>query len=248
MNSNQKPVYRFNLWSNVTALSLALGIVSISAWSPAIAQEQRIRTLNVTGNGIVHIPTTISQVRLGVEVQGKTVNEVQQDVAQRSQAVVNLLKSRNVEQLETTGINLNPVYSYENNVQTLTGYSANNMVSFRTNTENAGALIDEAVKAGATRVDGINFTATDDAIANAQKQALIAATQDAQKQADIVLSALNLTRREIINIAINNVQAISPLPVFANRAKLQNSPDAAITPVVGGQQKVEASVSLEISY
>ncbi|MCZ0905245.1 SIMPL domain-containing protein, partial [Microcoleus sp. HI-ES] len=88
-----------------------------------------IRTLTVTGRGVEAIPTTQTQVRLGVEVQGKTAAEVQQEAARRSSAVVELLRSRQVEKLETAGITLNPIYSYENNQQRLTGYTATNTVS-----------------------------------------------------------------------------------------------------------------------
>ncbi|MCY7273087.1 MAG: SIMPL domain-containing protein, partial [Phormidesmis sp. CAN_BIN44] len=188
MSSALKPALT---WNRVKFLPIALGFMSLSLISPALAQEKVLRTLTVTGRGIEEISTTITQVRLGVEAQGKTANEVQESVARRSNAVVTLLKSRNVEKLETTGINLNPIYSYDNNRQKLDGYSAANLVSFRVPTEKAGTLLDDAVKAGASRIDGVSFVATDDAIAAAQKLALRKATKDAQSQADAVFSALN---------------------------------------------------------
>ena len=165
-----------------------------------VSSMKSMRSLTVSGRGTESIMTTIAQVRLGVEAQGKTATEVQGIVAKRSNSLVSLLKSRNVEKLETTGINLNPIYSYENNKQTLTGYTASNTVSFRIATDKAGALIDDAVKAGASRIDGVSFIATDDAIAAAQKVALRKATQEAQAQAQAVLSTLNFTQKEIIGI------------------------------------------------
>ncbi|HEY9711279.1 MAG TPA: SIMPL domain-containing protein, partial [Oculatellaceae cyanobacterium] len=90
----------------------------------AIAQEKLLRTLTVTGRGVERSPTTATQVQLGVEIQGQSATGVQQEVANRASAVVELLRSRNVEQLQTTGIRLNPIYNYENNAQRLTGYSA----------------------------------------------------------------------------------------------------------------------------
>lgn len=82
---------------------------------PASAQEPVERTITASGEGTVAISTTQTQVRLGVEIQGKTASDVQQEVAKRSQAVVSRLQERNVEKLETTGIRLNPNYSYQNN-------------------------------------------------------------------------------------------------------------------------------------
>ncbi|XHX78192.1 MAG: SIMPL domain-containing protein [Stenomitos frigidus ULC029] len=156
-------------WNRFKALVISAGLLSLAFANPVLAQEKMLRTLTVTGRGTEMVATSITQVRLGVEAQGKTANEVQQEVARRSNAVVNLLKSRQVDKLETTGINLSPTYQYDNGKQTLTGYSASNIVSFRIVTTKAGVLLDEAVKAGASRIDGVNFIATDEAIAATQK-------------------------------------------------------------------------------
>lgn len=233
-------------------LSLALGFccltvsIPLLAVLPAAAQERILRTITVTGRGVETIPTTLSQVALGVEIQGKTADEVQEEVARRSNAVVELLRSRNVEKLQTTGIRLQPVYSYENNIQRLTGYLAANTVSFRIDTKQAGSLLDDAVKAGATQINGVSFIATDEAIAAARKQALRSATNDAQEQADTVLGALKLTKREIIQIQVNGSYAPPPIEILSERSspKFVSAP----TPVIGGEQQIEATVTLQISY
>lgn len=239
------PFYRVQPWSVLTALCLTVSLASFTALDPVVAQEQQFRTLTVTGQGLVSIPTSLTQVQLGVEVEGKTANEVQQEAARRSAAVVALLKSRNVEKLETTGIRLEPLYNYANNQRVLMGYVATNVVSFRLPTDQAGSILDDAVKAGATRIEGVSFIAADSAIKTAQQQALRQATQDAQMQADAVLSTLNLSRREVIGIQINGASAPPPMPVFRSLAKAE---DAATTPVIGGEQQVSASVTLQISY
>ncbi|MEZ2237085.1 SIMPL domain-containing protein [Microcoleus sp.] len=237
---------RLNFRSLLTALCLTLTLVSFTGLGEARAQEQRLRTLTVTGRGIEVIPTTQTQVRLGVEVQGKTAAEVQQEAARRSSAVVELLRSRQVEKLETTGITLNPSYSYENNQQRLTGYTATNTVTFRINTQSAGTLLDDAVNAGATRIDGVSFVAVESAIESARKQALRKATQDAQSQADAVLSSINLKRGEIVSIQVNGASA--PPPMYRQLAGTRGVAAEATTPVVGGEQQIEASVTLQISY
>ncbi|NWF59044.1 MAG: SIMPL domain-containing protein [Fischerella sp.] len=234
-----------NLWKTV---SLAM-LVCVTFAQPVLAQEKErmFRTLTVTGRGVETIPATLAQVVLGVELQAKTAQEAQQEAARRSSAVVTLLKSRNVEKLQTTGITLNPVYSYKDNVQRLTGYAATNTVSFRIATDKAGTLLDEAVKAGATQINSISFVATDEAIAQAQKQALKEATQEAQQQADAVFSALGFQRKEIVSIQIDGANAPPPPPRPMLRTEAAKVADAA-TPVEGGEQQVEASVTLQISY
>ncbi|NEQ26439.1 MAG: SIMPL domain-containing protein [Microcoleus sp. SIO2G3] len=232
-------------------LSLALALTSLTVTLPAYAQqatEQIMRTITVTGQGSEDIPTTITQVQLGVEVQGRTAEEVQQEAARRSSAVVQLLRSRNVQKLQTTGINLSPVYSYENNRQRLTGYTATNTVSFEIATEQAGTILDDAVNAGASRIDGVSFVASDEAIATARQQALREATQEARQQAQAVLESLNLREQEIVGIQVNGASAPPPPPVpYAALAQRAEAADAT-TPVVGGEQEVQASVTLQIRY
>lgn len=240
-------------------LSASLGLLSLTGCQSVPTQLERgnfsylPRIVTVSGRGIVDIPKTTSQVRLGVEVQGKTSGEVQQQVAERSAAVVKLLKSRSyVEKLETTGIRLNPNYTYKDGKQSISGYTGANTVSFRIEPQKTGSLLDEAVKAGATRIDGVTLVATDNAIASAQKQAISEASIDANKQADAALNALNLKQREIIGIQINGATPPQPeqpmaLP-YSSRDSLNSAQKIPATPVVAGEQRVQASVTLQIRY
>ena len=233
-------------------LPLLVGALSLSVISPVIAQEahqeaQMLRTLTVTGMGKESIPTTIAEVQLGVVAHGKTAAEVQQSAAKQSSAVVALLRSHNVNKLQTTGIYLNPDYDYNNGQQRLTGYTATNTVSFRIAADQAGTLMDDAVKAGASQINGVSFVAEDAAIAAAQKQAIGEATKDAQSQADAAFSALNLHGGAIVSVQVNGATPPTPMPMFAARSMAADS-GAASTPVVSGEQEVQASVTLQIQY
>lgn len=228
-------------------LSVAL-FVTVASVQPAWAEEKiMLRTLTVTGRGVETIPTTFSRVSLGVQVQGETANVVQEEAARKSSAVVSLLKSRNVEKLQTTGIRLNPVYSFKDNIRRIQGYEATNVVSFRVGTEKTGQLLDEAIKAGATQINSIRFTATEEAITQARQQALKEATEDARKQADAVFSSLGFRSKEIVNIQVNNASMPEPL-VYQNAVPTSARAEALSTPIVGGEQEVGASVTLRISY
>ena len=214
--------------------------------SPAIAQETAQRVLTVTGQGQESVQTTIAQVNLGVEVEAETAAAAQTAAAQRSTAVVELLSDRDVDQLQTTGIRLNPQYRTLNNQRTLTGYIATNTVSFEVPIDQVGALLDDAVAVGATRIQGVSFRASDAAIAAARDDALRNAVTDAQRQAQTVLGALNFQSEEIIGIQINGAVPPMPLP----EARLAQFADAApiSTPVMGGEQTVNATVTLQIRY
>jgi uncharacterized protein YggE len=225
---------------------ICLSLMGIMGCNEAIAQERLLRTLTVTGQGVENIPTTLTEVRLGVEIQGKTATEVQQQVAQKTSSVVEFLKSRQVEKLQTTGINLQPQYDYSSNQRRFIGYNGSNMVSFRIQTDKITDILDKAVESGATRIDGISFTAADEAISAAQKVALQEATQDAQQQANAVLSSLGFTNQEIVSIQVNH--ASPPQPLMRAEMMAVSADSRATTPVIGGEQNVSASVTLQIRY
>ena len=238
----------FNRAKPALSLLLTASLVFSTAVAPGMTQERKpARTLTASGRGIVTIPTTLSQIRLAIEVQAKTSINAQQESARRSARVVAYLKTQQVDKLQTTGINLNPNYIYTNGSNPkISGYTATNSISFQVPTERAGTILDAAVDNGATRIDGVSFIADDRAIYNAQLQALKQATEDAQRQADAVLTTLNLKRREVIGIQINSTSNPSPIPMQNFREALKS--DVATTPVIGGEQQVEATVTLDIGY
>ncbi|MEC4985949.1 MAG: SIMPL domain-containing protein [Oscillatoria sp. PMC 1068.18] len=241
------------LKNRLTAATLALSVFGLAACQSSFASsssptlEAIPRTLSVSGTGKVSVATTKTEVRLGVEVQGKTAKEVQAEVAKRSQAVVELLKSREVEKLETTGIQLNPSYDYSNGKQQIIGYSASNIVSFRIETAQAGNLMDEAVEAGASRIDGISFVADEEALEQARQQAIQEAAAIAKKQATAALNSLDLQEKEVIGIQVNGANT-PPLPINYQAVPTAESLKNAVTPVEGSEQQVEVTVTLQIRY
>ena len=229
--------------------ALASGLSFAPIFTPmASAQEAAMRILTVTGQGEESVPTTKTQVDLGVDVQGTDAAAVQQEVAQRTAAVVELLRSRQVEKLETTGIQLSPTYNYENGQAEVVGYSGSNTVSFRMPTESVGSLLDEAVKTGANQIRGISFIADDTALEAARQTALREAVEDAQGQASTVLGSLNLGSQDIVGIQINGAAPPMPVPMPRLAAEYSRAQSDAVTPVVGGEQTVQAQVTLQIRY
>ena len=233
------------------ALALVVSLATPLLFSPVLtpptmAQETSVRTLTVTGQGQVSVQTTKTQVSLGVDLEGSDAAVVQRQVAQRTSAVVELLRSRRVEKLETTGLQLSPRYRYDNGQSQLVGYSGSNTVSFQMPTEAVGTLLDEAVKAGANQIRGISFIADDTALEAARQEALRRAVADAQAQATAVLGALSLRSQEVVSIEINGAMPPRPIPM-ARQVAAAPAADMA-TPVMGGEQTVEARVTLQIRY
>ena len=239
---------------NIRQFAICCGLLAVSVFgdfgpvaiAPAMAETELTKTITVTGNGEEKIPTTQARVQLGVEIQGKTATQVQQQVARRISAVVDLLRANNVEQLQTVGFGLRPDYNRIDGQSVLRGYIGTNTVSFRIQTDRIGNLLDEAVEAGASRIDEVSFTATPEAISAAREEALRQASINARAKADVVLDTLNLTSQEIVGIQVDNANIVQPRPL--NSRQFDVAEARASTPIIGGEQTVKASVTLQISY
>lgn len=230
------------------ALGLALALGTCLAVGPTQAQEIGTlseRVLTVTGQGSTLVETAIATVRLGVEVSGPAAEQVQAEVAQRSNRLVEELRAQQVERLQTTGISLFPNYdgSYRNGDRPR-GMRGQNIVQFEVPIERAGEILDRAIAAGAGQIQSVTFRPTDEVLEAGRKAALERAVADARSQADVVLGTLNFQVKSIRNIQVGGGSA--PAPIALEGAALARS--SAATPVIGGEQTVNARVTLAIEY
>ncbi len=213
--------------------------------SSTLATTDLSRILEVTGQGIVSVPTNTAQIQIGIEVEGDTASEVQQEIAQLSSAVVEQLNQLEVEELQTISISLRPNIQFTNGQSTVVGFIGTNILQFEVPTEEAGSTIDATISAGANIIQNISFIAPDEALNQARMQAIELAIQDAQNQADSVFNTLDLQRIEIIDIdvlGVSNPASNEPFVSFDTVAF------SATTPIIGGDQDVVANVALDINY
>lgn len=220
-----------------------LGVLAVSLWagmSPAWA-EKRDRVLQVTGQAIITVPAQLAEAELGVEIRGNNANQVQTEIAQRMDRMIATLRQKGAEKLTTTGVQLFPIYGER---QQLLGFIGRNTVRFQLPIPRTGAVLDALVAQGANQIHRLSFVASEAALAQGRIQALQAAAQDAQKQAQTVLQSLQLAPKEVIGITILDISSLAPRSFTADDlAQLKAS-----TPIVGGEQTVQAQVRLEIRY
>ncbi|MEL7246451.1 MAG: SIMPL domain-containing protein [Cyanobacteria bacterium J06573_2] len=88
--------------------------------------ENAKNILQVTSKGEVTVPTSITTVNLGIQVQAPTAAEVQQQVAEQTTNVIDVLENLEVQELQTTSVRLFPTYSFENDTRILTGFEGRN--------------------------------------------------------------------------------------------------------------------------
>ncbi len=237
---------RFAVMKGATAALILLASPCLASFPVAAQETAPTRILTVTGTGDRLVPATKAAISLGVQVEAPTAAAVQAQIAQRTNAIAEKLLAAQVEQLQTTGITLNPQYVYEGGKQRQTGFIGQSTVSFEIPVAHAGALLDTVVAAGANRIDRLEFVAAEPALVAARHAALQEAVKDAQQQAEVVLRSLGLKPQSIRTIQIGSLPEISP-PVPAYRMAAQAAASVP-TPIFSGSQRVRASVTLQITY
>ena len=219
--------------------------VDLLTGSSTLTPTEPTKILEVTGKGIVSVPTNTAQIQVGIEVEGDNASQVQQEIAQLSSAVVEQLNQLAVDELQTVSISLRPNTQFIDGQNTVVGFIGTNILQFEVPTEQAGVTIDAATEAGANIIQNISFIAPDEELIQARMQAIELAIQDAQDQADSVFNTLDLQLVEIVDIAVLGVSNPPSSEPFVDFDALAFS---VSTPIIGGDQEVVANVALDINY
>ena len=223
------------------AFGPALTMRPARALDPATTPEH---TISVGGIGRITTVPDVADVRVGVMITRAKVRDAQAAAATAMQAVIAALRKAGIadKDVQTTSLSLQPVYDYSSNgtPPKLTGYQIVNAVQATVRKlDTISDVIDGALAAGATTLDGITFRVDDPAAAEAQ--ARDAAMKNARAKADALAKAAGVSITAVSSITEQSGSAPVPVPYAAALA----APDkAASTPVQVGTNEVDVSVSV----
>jgi uncharacterized protein len=226
------------------ALAGALAAPLAADPTPAVPPLSSIR---VTGDARVSARPDRVQIDLGVQTVAVESQQAAAGNAKQLDAVLAAVKSAAgpTGQLRTLSYSLSPNYQYHpgGGEPTITGYTAVNVVEVTLDDlARMGNVIDAATRAGANRVQGIQFTLRDqDAV---RAEALRQAAQRAHAEAEVLAAALNLKILRVLTVEESSPQVV-PVRMFkpAARAVAGGAVDAP-TPVESGTLDVSAQVVL----
>ncbi|MEP7361058.1 MAG: SIMPL domain-containing protein [Chloroflexota bacterium] len=201
------------------------------------------RTIVVPGTGRVLVEPDIATLRLGVLVVRQTAGAARESTAVLMTAVLEALGAKGVAKrdLRTALLSLSPVTDYSSDTgPRVTGYQAANSVSVTVrDLALAGTLIDAALGAGATSLDGLDFTVADPSAA--EDEARKAALADARRRATTIAAAAGVKLGAVVGVSEGGDAGPPPYPM--PRAMAFKA-EAADTPVEAGSQEITVSVSV----
>lgn len=201
------------------------------------------KRMTLSGKGVVKAKPDVAFVNLGVESQGKNLQEVQQENAIIANRIVNTLIKLGINEnnIQTFSYIINPEYDYIEGKQVFKGYRViHNYKIALDNTESVGRIIDAAVGSGANIVGNIEFGITKGSIY--YNQALNLAIEDAINKAENIERRFNY----IINKVPYSIKEESygqPIVMESTAFKAQSS-----TPVKSGLLDITAAVTVVFCY
>jgi len=201
-----------------------------------------VRSVTVTGQGIVTAQPDVVIVQIGVSVDAATVAGARSRAAALAGAVVDAVKADGVadQDVKTVQFNIGPRYDNTGGVQVLRGYHVDNVLQVKIRAlDTAGQVIDDAAAAGgdAAIVQGINFTIEDTSAVG--HQARLLAIQDAKAKADDYAVAAGASTGQVLTISEQT--SVAPQPVNASAAPVAAAASAR-TPVETGSLQVRVQV------
>lgn len=218
-------------------------ILSTALASPfAALAEAPTPTITVTGEATVQATPDMATISLGVTTQGATGAEAMTANNAALAKVIERLKGAGIEDkdLQTQNLSLNPNWSnYDSSsgqVQTITGYTASNILSVRVrDLGKLGSVLDAAVGDGANTLNGLSFDLSQPR--PAQDEARKSATKDARARAELLATAAGVKLGRVLSISENQGYG-GGMPVM-----YEAKADSAV-PVQAGQVGMSAQVSI----
>lgn len=239
--------------SVLLSVSLMLAACVSPLLAPAVAaspldqpQVNQEPSITVGGEGEVWAEPDMALVTVGVTANAATSREAMAEVNRRLAAVIAGAKAQGLQDrdVQTTGLSLQPIYRQrtrnDDSPLEIQGYRASNNVSLTVRTLSlAGPVLDTAVANGANVIGSLSFS-----ISNTQelrRQALAAATTNAETRAQAIAAAAGVTLRGVLTISEESVSIPRPMPADFSALRAIGA-EAAPPPVEGGEMVIRARV------
>ena len=218
--------------------------ILLPAFLLAIALEAQVAPrmpfIQATGTASISIQPDTAQVNIAVTTQAATAQQASSQNATQTSAVIAALQQLlgPTAVIKTLSYSVSPNYTYPQNAPpNLVGFTVTNSIQVTvSDLSSVGKVVDTAVSAGATNIQGLNFTLKDDTAV--RQQALSMAAGHAMNDANAIASGLSVH----LGAVLSAVEGTSVTPVLAPGV----AGTAATTPVQPGNLTIQATVTVEM--
>lgn len=211
---------------------------------PAMATSTTPGSITVPGRGTVRVDPDVATIRFGAVVVRPTAGDARSAAAATMGGVIDALTGGGVDRrdLRTTLVGLDAVREYgQDGSARVTGYQLNNTIEATVRKiDTVGSVIDAALAAGATSMDGLTFRLADptEALAEARRRAVA----DARARAVTLAAEAGVTLGPVV--AITEGGALPPGPPRPMAEMRMKAAADIATPVEAGTNELEIGVTV----
>lgn len=234
----------------VKSFAAALAVAVIVA-APALAQvQERIPSLNASGEGFVMVAPDIAIVTIGVTTRAAAARAALDQNSAETARVIGAIRAAGVadRDIGTSGFSVFPVYEERpprvdaeggiTAMPKIVGYQVQNEVRVTVREiGTSGALLDQVVTAGANQISGIAFDVADPQAA--ADEALEKAIADAKRKAQLMAAAAGVRIVRVLDISGGG-----GFPMFARAERAFDAAGAMPVPVMPGETRVQANANI----
>ena len=250
--SNVKGNKWYFVVGGLTALAIIAGIVisaipSASAKPGQASSDGLARSITVVGSGSASAAPDLATAQIGVDTQAASPEDATRENDEWMEAVIDALKAAGIDaqDIQTAYYNLYAEQKYVPETGEPTGeftYRVGNSLSVKIHDlTRVGAILSEAVKAGANNISGVYFSIEDTAALEAAAREKAVADAKARAQSLAQLSGLELGEVVVVSEVITGGIA----PIYYERVGLGQGGGGG-APIQPGQ--LEVSMQVQMSF
>jgi uncharacterized protein len=226
------------------ALAAALVVAPASARAQQPLPQAVVPALVTSGQGEAKVTPDRASVMVNVQTRAATAAAAAADNAARTKAVLDALAKLGLsrDQLGTEGYTVYPEMRYDKDGGSpkVVAYVVTNSVRAETKRpEQAGAIVDAALGAGANMINSLSFFAS--SIDEARRMAISSAVASAKADAEAMARAAGGSLGDLLELSTNG-PTVPPRPMYDMAARAGMMKQEA-TPINPGQQTVTVFVS-----
>lgn len=221
---------------------ITAGALLLSSSCTINKPTEQLRTITVSGTGVVTLPADQLTVRFLVRTSEWNVNYARDKNAEITTKVIAKIKEAGVADMDITTVDYR--ISQDNSNSYPGKYTVTNYVQVLIrNLDNAGNIIDNAVANGANGLTSFNYSATDNP--NAIREARTLAVQNAQDAASLIAGASGCKVADVIDIS----EGYNPSSFTRSNgaAKLMGVSNSYTTPIEAGNVEITSTVTITFS-
>lgn len=192
-------------------------------------------TIEVVGKARVMTIPNVATVTFAVETNSTKAQQAVRENAKQTDRLLNGLKDMGAEKVKirTSGFSLTPIYDKDNRFQPR-GYRVTNTVIVETKeVDKVGTFIDEASKAGVSRIGSLTFSTGGEE--KLRREAAVQALNQAKDIAADLAKAAGLTIKRIVKLSYT---PRGPAPLL----RMEAMAASARTPIEVGEMTLEETV------